>query len=604
MPSERGFDALAKTKLATAADVAQRPSRGAGAIGVRSLNDDLLEYPERPTSLALVAEQCAAVAEMRDKRGNVPEPHWRGGLGVAKYCNADGEALAHKWSSGYDGYTHAETQAKMDRWDTPPPTCDHFAKVCSACEGCPHKGKITTPVQLGRSVVTAAPGVTTDGAPAPDADAPDWVRELNRQYAQARVGSKMVITDDRTVYAGAQGITYSMGYLDIAAFRARHAGQFVPVAKIGERPQALADAWLSHPQRRQYDGVVFSPGEPDTPGILNLWQGFAVQPAPGDVSVWLRLLEVLVSDPVTRSYVLDWIAWKVQNPGGVPDTVLAFTSGKGAGKNSLFTPLLTAFGRHGMLADDPELVAGRFTYHLMYMALGVLDEAVFVGDPRQADRIKSRVTARHMLYEQKGFDPVPGINRCAYVMLTNHAHVWQATTDERRAVVIEAGDGLRGDHAFWKEYHAWANGPGPAALLHYLQGLDVSGFNPRAIPKTDALARQVEMTALRDPVTAWWHDQLDSGALIAGEGLGHRRIVLHDDQSTEVARDDFRSAFVRSFGQRGEALWASASKRIRGWCGSQEVRRREHGMRARFDLLPPLPQLRSQFTEATGVRFD
>lgn len=56
MPSERGFDALAKTKLATAAaDVVQRPLRGAGAVGVRNLNDDLLEYPERPTSLALVA---------------------------------------------------------------------------------------------------------------------------------------------------------------------------------------------------------------------------------------------------------------------------------------------------------------------------------------------------------------------------------------------------------------------------------------------------------------------------------------------------------------------------------------------------------------------
>ena len=88
----------------------------------------------------------------------------------------------------------------------------------------------------------------------------------------------------------------------------------------------------------------------------------------------------------------------------------------------------------------------------MSLSFAVLDEAVFIGDPKQADRVKSRVTAKTMHYEQKGMDPVQGVNRCAYVMLTNHEYVWQATNDERRAVVIESGESLRGNLEFWKQY--------------------------------------------------------------------------------------------------------------------------------------------------------
>ena len=75
-------------------------------------------------------------------------------------------------------------------------------------------------------------------------------------------------------------------------------------------------------------------------------------------------------------------------------------------------------------------------------------------------------------------------------MLTNHEYVWQASNDERRAVVIESGESLRGNLEFWKQYHAWVLGDGPAALLHYLQGVDLAGFNPRAIPKAKPCANR------------------------------------------------------------------------------------------------------------------
>lgn len=123
----------------------------------RSINDDVLSAVEGPpSSLARVAEHCAAVAEMRDSEGNVPEPLWRAVLGVAKYC-ADGQEVAHDWSSGYEGYSEQETQEKLDRWETPPSTCAHFSTLFKGCATCQYRGKITTPKQLGYIAVQPEP---------------------------------------------------------------------------------------------------------------------------------------------------------------------------------------------------------------------------------------------------------------------------------------------------------------------------------------------------------------------------------------------------------------------------------------------------------------
>lgn len=133
----------------------------------RALNDDVLHVEGPPASLARVAEHCSAVALMRNSGGNVPEPHWRAVMGVAKYCE-DGEQLVHAWSAGYSGYSARETQEKFDRWETPPTTCQHFSLMHSGCNTCPYRNKITTPKQVGYLAVAPAPTPET----IPDAGTP------------------------------------------------------------------------------------------------------------------------------------------------------------------------------------------------------------------------------------------------------------------------------------------------------------------------------------------------------------------------------------------------------------------------------------------------
>jgi hypothetical protein len=261
-----------------------------------------------------------------------------------------------------------------------------------------------------------------------------------------------------------------------------------------------------------------------------------------------------------------------------------------------------------MLADDPELIAGTFTWHLMTLSFAVLDEAVFINDPRQADKIKSRVTAKTMMYHQKGFTPVSGVNHCAYVILTNHDHVWQATTDERRAVVIEVGEALRGNLAAWAIYHEWANGTGAGAVLHFLQSLNIAGFNPRDIPKGEALRRQVEQTTLRDPAAAWWQHCLSEGAIRWRDAVD-RTEYLEELNDTEIDRAALRLSFEQSVGGKSgrSGGWAAASKKVKSWVGPKGITTTRAsaapGMpRPRLDVLPPLVDMRVAFTAATQVQ--
>ena len=119
--------------------------------------------------LAAVASRCnqigALVASggMLDAAGrNVEEPLWRASLGLAKHCTDVREAVV-MIAGGHPDFDLDDSMAKLDGWNgTGPTTCAKFEQLCAkGCEGCPSRGKITSPAQL--SVVTATEVVTDEG---------------------------------------------------------------------------------------------------------------------------------------------------------------------------------------------------------------------------------------------------------------------------------------------------------------------------------------------------------------------------------------------------------------------------------------------------------
>jgi hypothetical protein len=116
-----------------------------------NVNDDLTLWEPTPSSALKAASKCAALNRIAVLKGDVPEPEWRAMLGIVKF-STEGADLAHEWSNGYDGYSYDETQRKFDRYEgTGPTLCSSFERFNrAACDACPHRGKVSTPLSLGR----------------------------------------------------------------------------------------------------------------------------------------------------------------------------------------------------------------------------------------------------------------------------------------------------------------------------------------------------------------------------------------------------------------------------------------------------------------------
>jgi hypothetical protein len=109
---------------------------------------------------------CAQLLDAYENRAELEEPRWRASLSIAGFC-VDKEEAIHKLSEGHPDYTPEATQAKLDAIPAPH-TCIAIENVNpGGCDGCPHRGKIKTPIVLGKDIAAGSPGenIVIDEAP-------------------------------------------------------------------------------------------------------------------------------------------------------------------------------------------------------------------------------------------------------------------------------------------------------------------------------------------------------------------------------------------------------------------------------------------------------
>ena len=97
---------------------------------------------------------CGQLIHIMTKQATIEEPLWRSGLSIAAFCE-DSEAAIHNISKHHPEYDYARTETKANGIPGPH-TCKQFESLRpEGCEGCKHKGKITSPIELGRVVLRA-----------------------------------------------------------------------------------------------------------------------------------------------------------------------------------------------------------------------------------------------------------------------------------------------------------------------------------------------------------------------------------------------------------------------------------------------------------------
>ena len=421
-----------------------------------------------------------------------------------------------------------------------------------------------------------------------------FVEELNAKHAHIMITGKAriinIMTDPRN---GWQVHDFSTP----ADFRSRYANCKV---KGGSKTRTAAQVWLESPKRRSYGGITFLPGK-DAGDHFNLFQGFAVEPADGDCSLYLDHIRnnICSADDELYDYIIHWMADAIQNPSSRPGVALAIRGQQGVGKGVFVNMFAKLFGPHFIQVTQSNHLVGNFNGHQKDKLLVFADEAFWAGNKQAEGVLKGLVTEDTLSIEMKGVDVGQFPNFIRLILATNNDWVVPASAEQRRFVVIDASAARIQDTAYFGAIiHKMENG-GLEALMYHLLSVDLEGVNLRKIPQTDALADQ-KLRSL-DSVATWLYGCLDNGGIEATDTSSTTDFL---DWPASYGTTKMHNAYLghcKRVGQNHPERDTVFGKSLQKYLPSISKRREGGKNRQHAYLLPTLDQARQEFALATKI---
>ena len=212
-----------------------------------------------------------------------------------------------------------------------------------------------------------------------------------------------------------------------------------------------------------------------------------------------------------HTYLLRWMARAVQHPNAPGEVAVVMRGAKATGKTIFADVFGRLFGRHYWPVADAKYIVGNFNAHLRDCVILFGDEAFWAGDRKHESVLKALITSRTIVIEPKGIDAETVNNNVHLIMASNAEWVVPASYDERRFLVLDVAPTRQGDKKYFNAVLKEMDDGGLANLLYMLQSMDLSDFEHRSVPTTDALQDQ-KMHSM-EPHEEWWYGKLRDGHL-------------------------------------------------------------------------------------------
>lgn len=311
-----------------------------------------------------------------------------------------------------------------------------------------------------------------------------------------------------------------LDFVSPGSFREFFSNKLVEVTKVdkkGNKIQEYVEAgswWWKHPMRRSFSHVGFEP-EKIVPGMYNLWRGFAEDPAPGDWSLFRELMlhNLCRGNKEHYEYLFKVLAYWFQHPGQQGHISVVLQGLEGTGKGTFGHTIGTLWGKHYYHLIHGDHLTGRFTGHLMDKVFIFADEAFFAGDNRNVDIIKGLITEPTISVEDKYVRIKERPNYLKLLIASNKDWVIKASAEARRWYVLRTADVHFSEvEKQRKAIDKQLDAGGRAGLLYDLLREDLSDFNIRRVPQTEALSQQREMSF--EPHEMWFFNMLDAGEIL------------------------------------------------------------------------------------------
>ena len=213
------------------------------------------------------------------------------------------------------------------------------------------------------------------------------------------------------------------------------------------------------------------------------------------------------------NYILNWISFIMQNPDYRTGTAIIIKGLQGTGKGTftnVLSELLSGYSEKNV--TELSEITGKNNSVIENKKLIILNEAKNAGEDRMAnfDGLKSKITDDEVRIEEK-FQPRRTVeNVCNYIICTNNSFPVKVETSDRRFLVLTTNPKYMNDFDYWnnlnKTMYEDAGGNKPKftffnKLTEYFLNRDISKFNPRKIPETQA--KEILTEASRKPIEIW-----------------------------------------------------------------------------------------------------
>lgn len=367
-------------------------------------------------------------------------------------------------------------------------------------------------------------------------------------------------------------------------------------SKMVQKP--AAKGWIEWPKRLELRQMVYTPGEPQITddACFNTWAGWGCEPVEGDIEPWKRLLDhIFQGYPEERSWFERWLALPIQQPGAKMFTAAVIWGIQtGTGKSLIGYTMGRIYGTNFAEIGDKELADSRNEWaENKQFVLG--DDVTGQDQRRFADRLKAMITQKEMRIDRKYVPSFTVVDRINYMFTSNHPDAFFLEDDDRRFFVHEA-DVEPLPRNFYADYMAWMEGPGPAALFHYLLHLDLKGMD-HAHRAPDTAARRAMVADGQSDIGQWIRllkdapdsvlrmgDKVLQGDLWSSQDL----LALYDPErktkvsangiTRELKRANFKQVYkgmqvkladgrsVRLFAVRNRQLWTMTSSKTAKAC--------------------------------------
>jgi Primase C terminal 2 (PriCT-2)/Family of unknown function (DUF5906) len=270
--------------------------------------------------------------------------------------------------------------------------------------------------------------------------------------------------------------------------------------------------WLNDPLLVQIDGLAYRPDKPfplfsENGKLLKNYFAMPEHKAEGgELGPFIDFMRGFVPDRREREWLLDHLAFKVQNPH-LPQVGVVFVSEEGrTGRGTLADIFQKLFHPRNAGLIDAERLLGRnsqsaFKGDFATKIVLFCEELPSVGEETQTEhhrtynKLKELVDTRpkrEKLAVKYG-RPVEMYTCTSYFFATNNPDALPLPEYDKRFVVLQ--NGPQRPHEFWVSIRAWMSHPANiGALFHYLMERDVSSYRHTEIIETNARRRMISET--------------------------------------------------------------------------------------------------------------